>query len=1488
MSKKYSIKRLKNITLKTIKYVVIFLLLLVFILSLPVTQTKIGKYATDYVNENFGTNIVVKKIDLSWLGSVNLKGIEIRDHHKDTLIFVDNLKTSLNNVKKIVDNKVNLGEASLSGVQFHLKTYKNEKDDNLAVFIESFDDGKPKDSLSTPFILKSELIRLERLNFKLLDENKDELLQFSASNTSAELNDFSIIGPDVSMKIRNMQFTENRGVNITNLKTDFIYTKTHMQFDNTILKTDNDSRINADIKLTYKREYLADFNDKVKIKAKFKKSDLAVKDLNKLYNELNGDDMIHFTGKVKGVLNNFSATSVKMHSKRGMKIIGDLGFVNALNTDRGFVFDADIKNVTANYYQLKSVLPNLLGRTLPSEFQRLGNFTMIGLVKVTPDQMEATLTVNSDIGTTISDLQLTNIDNIDFANYEGEVVFDNFDVGIFANDPLLGKISLSADVRGSGFDVDNISTSILGTVSSLEFNGYEYNDLIVNGQFEKKKFKGELESRDENFMMQFQGLADFSSAINKFDFEADMSKVDLKKTNLFTRDSISELKGKLILDISGNTFDDIVGNATFENFKYQNQKDKYDFKKFTVNSAIKDSIKSIEINSDDIVKGKLEGKFLFNELWPITQNALGSVYTNYEPLEISENQFLKFDFRIYNKIIDVFFPKVSIEGNTRLKGRVNSSNNSIKLDFSAPKINAYGNLVENIALKLDNKNPIFNTHLTANKVSTKYYKIEKLNLLNRTERDTLFFKSEFKAGKERKDNLELNLYYTINSDKKGVVGFQKSELNYKGFDWIVNPNGDKENKVTFNIHDNDFTISPFVLVSDEQKIEVEGNIKGLVERDFKANFENVKLESFLPSIDSLKLNGKVNGRLTFKQTEDEVSPKANVLVNDFKINDFEQGDLILHVIGDNSYDKFDVSMSLNNRKAKSIFAEGSLDFSAKRPEMDLDISLQDYEIDAFSPLGQEVLSRLRGKVSGNFEAKGFVRNPDFNGVLKVEGAGLTFPYLNVDFDLKGNTNIELEGQQFKLNNVLLEDTKHKTKGNLSGYIAHQNFEQWFLDLDINTENLLILDTEEDEEVPYYGTGFLNGSAEIIGSTNNLYIEVNGRTEPGTVFVIPLSDIKTVENYKLIHFEKRVDEVEEKERLIEDIKGLDLHFNLEVTKDAVAQVVIDKVSGSELKGSGQGNLRIDINTRGKFTMDGNFKVDNGQYNFKYAGITKPFIVQKGGTISWSGNPYEAELDITAVYRTNANPAQILDNVSSSRKIPIDLYTKITGGLFSSKQEFDIKIPNADSTVSSELEFVLNENDLNTKMQHFSFLLAFGTFYNEEAIGTSATTGLTGTASEIASSILSSMLNSEDNKFQVGVGYVQGDRGNVENRTNIDDQVDVSVSTQLSDKVLVNGKVGVPVGNNTQTNVVGEVKVEVLLNEEGNLRGTVFNRQNDVQYSIDDEGYTQGVGLSYQVNFNNLKELGEKIGLKSKKEKKKDTIAKKEKKLVHFKSRKKEKQ
>jgi hypothetical protein len=630
------------------------------------------------------------------------------------------------------------------------------------------------------------------------------------------------------------------------------------------------------------------------------------------------------------------------------------------------------------------------------------------------------------------------------------------------------------------------------------------------------------------------------------------------------------------------------------------------------------------------------------------------------------------------------------------------------------------------------------------------------------------------------------------------------------------------------------------------------------------NFENVELAKITPNIDSLSLNGLINGSLDYNEIYNQLKPSANLSISNFEINKSEQGNLFVNVTGKNSLKNYDVDIELNREGITSFSALGELDFTSDKPALDLSLNFQAFKLDAFSPLGEDVFTNIKGFAYGDVNLTGLIENPDMDGTLFLDRAALYFPYLNVTYGFEGTSVIELAKQEFNFFDVSLVDSEYNTKGDLKGTLSHSYFDNWELDLLINTQNLLVLDTEEKENSVYYGTGFLEGEATIKGRTDKLVIDVNGRTKKNTHFVIPISDVKTVESSQLIRFinEDSEEEIEEVRRafISEKLKGLSLNFNMEVTKDAIVEMVLDKSTGSYLKGSGTGNLIIELDTKDKFDMYGDFLVDNGIYNFKYGGfINKPFIVKKGGNISWNGDPFTADIDIEAVYRVSANPRSLLENISANRKIPIDLITRFSGELFNSERAFDIEIPNASSTVASELEFKLNNNDENVKTRHFVSLLATGAFYNDSDFSINTSGLVYGTATDLLSNAFDNIFNQGNSKFKLKPVYTFGEKNKVDN-LNIDDQLSLALDYQLNDRVIINGKVGMPIGSKEQSSVIGEVNVEFLMNEEGTLKSSIFNRQNEIQYTEEEEGYTQGVGLSYQIDFDNSKELFEKLGLK----------------------------
>lgn len=1428
-------------------------------------QTKLGNSTSEFLKERFDVHIAIEKIDLSYLGYVKLEGVLIKDHYDAVMISSEKLETSLLRWKEILENKLELGKVTLGATIFNLKTYKGDSKTNLALFSSKL--IKKSKRKKTPFVLRTNQILVRGIDFQIVNENRQEdTLVAEYNEIKGNLFDFELDGPNVAAKFRDLSFKEKHGLALISFRTDFSYTPSQMKFAKTVLNTENTS-LKTSIVCDYTRKGLRKFNDSVFIKAKFKDSYVYAQDLKKIAPQFAGEETYYLDTQFEGSINDFKLLNLDLFSNENFVLKGNYHLFNSAKSDRSFVLKGVTNAFASNYDELKKMLPTIVGERLPPAFQRIGNFSMEGATSIAKDTIDLNITVDSDLGTVAAQLRLNNAYKIDEASYDGTVFFQDVDLGIIVNDPLVGEISLKGSVKGRGFTLANINTKFKGKVTKHQYKGYTYRKIDVNGVFKNKHFGGSLNVRDKNLQMDFEGLADFSKEINKFDFEAKVMHANFNPLNLFKRDSIAVLKGDITMDFEGNTVDDVRGVAVFKNASYTNQNKLYEFKDFTVKSMQKDSVKTIEVDSKDIVKGRLKGVYKLSEIKELFENSLGSMLSNYNPSKVTENQFFDFDFDIYKEIVEVFLPEIRLGANTKIRGKVIDANNEIKLLFQTPKMAVKNTLLDSIYLQIDNKNPVLNTNFKIGKLRTKNYVLNDVNLLNKTLNDTLFVRTDFTGGKENKERYDFSFFYTLDKQKKAVIGIKKSKIYFKDKDWFVNATNNNQNKLIFNYSKQRYQFEEFDLSQGAQKITFSGVLRDSTYKDLKIQFQKVSLDAITPKIDSLSLKGVVNGDLNFKQKRGVYQPFGTLSIEDFSINDASQGNLNMRLKAEDSYKEYIVQMDLISDSYKNLSATGVIDLTPTIPQIDLDVQMDSFQLNAFSPLGKNVLTKIRGVADGSFKVSGPLSNPNMDGALYLRNLGLKFPYLNVDYNFVNSPKIQLDKQSFVFENLELSDSKLNTTGFMNGTIQHSGFKNWELDLKIDSDKLLVLDTKETENRSYYGTGLIAGQASFFGPTNDLSIDVKAKTLGGTKFVIPLNDVKGIENSALIHFKKEEKKEEvnlfvDKADLLEEMQGLSLSFDLDVTKDAVAEVVIDKVSGSSLKGNGSGNILLEIDTKGEFNMFGDFLVEKGIYNFIYGGvINKPFQVAKGGVVSWDGDPYNADLNITALHRVKANPKILLESLNTNRKIDIDLITKIRGKLFNSSNEFDIVIPNSSSVVASELDFKLNDNDDNAKMRQFFSLLISKSFFNENNIEENGSSAISGTTSDIISGALSDIFNREGDKFQIDLGYTSGEKNDIETQ-NIDDQVDISMATQINNRVLINGKLGVPVGAKTQSSVVGEVKVEVLVDEEGNLRWTFFNRQNEIQYSEEEEGYTQGVGLTYQIDFDNLAEMLEKLKKKKK--------------------------
>jgi hypothetical protein len=1429
------------------------LLVLAITLALPIVQTKIAKYITESLNADFKTKISVEKVAINIFGGVKLKKVLILDHHNKTLIYSDIITTDILSIKRTLDGDLIFGDLRLTGLIFNLKTYKNEDENNINKFIKLFETSPERAKSSKHFLLTARNAYISKGAFSVIDENKTTPVFLDFKKLNAYISDFKLYGPDVNTNIHRFSFLDHRGLYVSNFAGKFSYTKKQIKVENLAIKTKR-TWIYGKAILNYKPGDFLDFTDKVKFDVALDSASIASNDIRYFFDGLGKNQHFKIKTKIKGTLNDLNLRHLNLSDTNGSKINGTINFKNLLGTKaQKFAMDGKFDKLVSSYDNLVVILPGILGKKLPKELKRVGKFNIVGKAKVSTTALEANFKMITDLGNGQADLHMNNIDFIDKASYSGNIILDNFNVGALLNRKDIGKTTLNLDVDGVGFTEKYLNTIIKGDISKLDYNKYTYNNIVVNGNFKLPYYKGELSVNDPNLSLTFDGLVDLSKRESKYDFHINVENADLRKLR-FINDSISNFRGDAVVEVTGNSIENLQGTVSIRDAVYQNPKATYTFDEITVNSNFDaDKLRTITISSDDVVKGEVVGKFQFGQLDKLVMNSVGSLYTNYKPYKVKKGQFLRFNFQVYDKVVEMLYPEINIDSSTVVRGKIDADLGEFKFRFKSQKITAAKNTFDNIRINIDNKNALYNAYVELDSIKTPYYKVRDFSLINVTAKDTLFVRSEFKGGAKGEDYFNLDLYHTIDKNKNNIVGIKKSEMKFKDYLWYLNENDGEDNQIVFDQFFKNFTIDNIILSHENQKIDLNGVIKGNDYKDLVLNFEDVDINKITPLTSKFVFNGNLNGNINYKQNKNVYQPTAAIVIDHLNLNKVDLGTLKFDISGDESFKKFTINSSIQNGFTESFRANGTFAVENKETFLDLNLKLEGFNLATLGTVGGDVLSNVRGSVSGNAAVVGNLKKPEINGRLYVEKAGMTVPYLNTDYELSDRTVIDLTDEKFLFRNNQLTDTKYGTKGLLNGSIEHHNFGDWKLDLTITSKRLLALDTKDSEDAAYFGTAFINGTASIKGPTENLFIKVDAKSEKGTEVKIPINNAQSVGESSWIHFVTPQEKYNLANGIVEKTRnynGLELEFDFDITPDAEVEVILDRNSGHGMKGKGYGSLLFKINTLGKFNMWGDFQAYEGTYNFKYGGlIDKKFAVKKGGSIIWEGNPMKAQLNLEAVYKTSANPAVLLENSSFNKKVPVEVVIGLRGDLTSPEPNFDIQFPSVSNVLKSEIQYKLDDKDV--RQTQALYLLSTGSFMSPDGFNQS---DLSGTFAETAASLLGGIIKSDNDKINIDLNFISADKRIGQEA---DGQFVANITSQVNERITINGKLGVPIGGVNESAIVGDIEILYRVNEDGSMNLRLFNKENDINYIGQGIGYTQGVGISYEVDFDTFSELVNKL-------------------------------
>ena len=659
---------------------------------------------------------------------------------------------------------------------------------------------------------------------------------------------------------------------------------------------------------------------------------------------------------------------------------------------------------------------------------------------------------------------------------------------------------------------------------------------------------------------------------------------------------------------------------------------------------------------------------------------------------------------------------------------------------------------------------------------------------------------------------------------------------------------------TINYSNNMFSIESYL----GEGLSLSGYFKDNDDLDLQIQLSNLTVSNFL-EINKNPIKGRLSSIIRLDRDSENRTFEFNSNINDLNIKNYNLGEFNLKVFGNTDYNSYLVNLDLSENGKNHIKGEGTVIAISDKPNLDIDMIIDDLDISFIEKIGLNTMRDISSEVSGEINLWGSFDNIQHNGKLFLNNSSFLIPYLNIEYFLSENSELILYNQNIELNNTSLTTNDSELITSLEGKIFHNNYKNWNLDLDFKSDRLYILNKEFTENESFYGKAFIGGEIQIKGPTDKVSINIDGETRSGTSVVIPKSNNYLIEDFSFIKFSdlnSYSDNLfQSQTSKLESTKTLDLTMNLEINNSAEVEITIDQETGSYISGKGDGDLFMEIDSDGKFNMYGDFTTKEGIYNFRnLALIDKRFQLKEGGSIIWDGEPLGAQMNIQATYEVpgGANPALLLDNPNFNKKIPTDVEIKLTGDLTKpDSPDFEIFFPNTSSTVTSEINYKLSDPEVR-QLQAIS-LLTQGIFINEVSVSIE---GVTNNIYEKVSEVFSEILGGSQGPLEVGLNYLQGDKSDILD-IKTEDRFGVTLSTKISDKILFNGKIGVPIGGIEETLIIGDVQIDFILNDDGSLRAKVFNKENEFRYIGDELGYTQGVGLSYQVDFQTFRDLLSRI-------------------------------
>jgi len=1480
--------------------VVLLLGVVVLAVQFPAVQTSLVEQLTKRLSATLGFPTSVGRVNIKWFDAISLENVKILDRQGRPMIEVGRLDVNHDFWNLIANKDTTLRGTTLDEVTLYRPSVwlvKNPKngDLNLDDFVARIEQltSNPNDTASLPDqnvpfkIGKVHLIegslhwqdpRQPKMRGRAFDYN-----HFTLKDINAEAKDFYVLGDTIALKIKGFRaFDKATKLTIKELDTDFLYCRTKIEL----------AALNGRIGNSVIKDYLSlnfntpadlgNFNQKVVIKARLDSTRMRAEDLGWFASYLfKLNETWRVNGNFNGTVDDFQLTDTDLGFGKNSRLRGNLAFKNVANFQQS-VMAFDLKNARLDAADLHQYYPE-------KSFAELTN--TFGVVDFTAKYAGTfqKFKLNGDFKTSIGDVLVRELQmnlSAKVPTYVADIKTQGFDLGKAIGDPAFEQIDLDGKISGRGFSIKDAALDLNSRLTRFRYNNYDYRNVYLRGNLQNKFFEGLITVRDSNLLAKVDGTFDFSGKQYLYHARGTVERADLRALH-FTKDSL-RIHTELDINLVGNSPDELVGQAKFLNAYATIGKRNLVIDTLLFDSQLASGLRKLNINSE-FLNFRAAGNFqptaaiadlsrLFEEyqLYFFGDESDRMAYYAQKRLTKPLLQRYGIDYKIQFKqmaqLLAFLYPNGFVSPNSTAEGVFVIDRTSIFSftgQFDTLKIgkNAFYKSEIDLNTSKFTNSPEVLASVIINSEQQQLAGIaptEKLSIEAAWELDHIGFLSRLRQ-RNATNRAALNGELRFIGDAIQIQ-FERSKLQLLDAEWKIADN----NLIT--ITGSDVTFSNVDISSKNQLISLNGDVSKDALRTLQFETKNFKLATLNPLLNT-SLSGTVNGNLNArdlynngiydsKMRVDSLAYKQSLLGDLEGIADWDPIDKHLHV---------DIHLDKNNLRPLSI--KGVYEPARVGNELDLKAVFDDTDLKLVEPFTEGLVSGMSGQASGTVLVKGPPTAPILNGEVAVKRGRLIFDYLKATFAFEDK--VYFGPSDMVVKKMRVTDPEGNT-ATLSGGVYHNDFSDFTLGFDANLQHFKMLNTTIGDNEQFYGTAYATGKMEVFGGLDNLNIKANLTSNRGTKIYIPLDGAAEVASEDFIQFvstktDSSAANATPTKRSAGDRGSLKMDLSLNLTPDAYCEIKFDRQTDEAIKAYGKGLINLKIDTRGGFAMAGAYEIQSGDYMFTLQNglLKKRFVIQPGGRITWTGDPYAAMLDVKASYiqntalgplvstglSLNTNTTAPRDDIQT-RRYPVEVSIALTDRLTAPQIAYNLKIKEFPSNYqfqvsAAEARLQRDEQYLSRQV---SSLLLFGQLLPESAdFLAQSSTGLSNSVGELVTNQVSKWASSFSDKLEVGVsglafsGINTGDQSALSNL-----QLRFSYRF-LNDRFRVSRDGRLSYGQNQYdaSSLLLDWTLEYWITEDGGQRLKMYNRNIQNQFIATSTAVSYGASYLFTRSFNTFR-------------------------------------